>query len=47
MSAASLFKRKLVPDDWPQGAILQAGDEPGVNLLLFGFCDAPQRKGMN
>ena len=41
MSAASLFKRKLVPDDWPQGAILQAADEPGVNLLLFGASVMP------
>ena len=47
MSAASLCKRQFLPDNRPQGAILQAGEEPGVNLLFFGFRDAPESKGVN
>jgi hypothetical protein len=47
MGAASLCKRQFLPNNRPQGAIFQAGKEPGVSLLFFGFSYAPESKGVN
>src|SRR5712692_354750 len=47
VGAGSLGERQLFPDDRPQRAILQTGNESSVNLLFFGLGDTPQRKGVN
>jgi hypothetical protein len=47
MSAAGFRKRQLFAYDRPQGAILQAGENPSMNFLFFGLRGSPQRKGKN
>jgi hypothetical protein len=42
--AASLCKRQLLPGDRQKGAILQPGEESGIDLLFFGFGDAQNVK---
>jgi len=45
VGAGSLGERQFFPDDGPQRAILQTGNESSVNFLFFGIGDAPQGKG--
>jgi len=41
VGAGSLGERQFLADDRPQGAILHPSDQCSMNLLFFGFGDAP------